>query len=188
MKDQRLEACIEEVKNGNTEAFSYLVEKYQSLAINIALSIVKNREDAEEVAQDAFVKIFRFIHQYNGESQFSSWLYKVVFNTALTKANTNAKQLFRKEEVRQNLFAIRSVFEEDSDPLEKEDTSALIAKGLDQLYADDKLILTLFYLAEKSLSEIAQITEWKKSNCKVKLMRARKRLKEVLAQKKGDLI
>ena len=149
---------------------------------------MKNTEDAEEVAQDAFVKVFRFIHQYNGESRFSSWLYKVVFNTALTKASTNAKQLYRKEEIRRNLFTVQPAIREDNDGLEKEDTLLLLQQGLNQLYPDDKLILTLFYLAEKSISEIAEITSWNRSNCKVKLMRARKRLKEVLAHKKDDLI
>ena len=188
MRDLKLEKCIEEVKAGQTGSFSYIVDKYQGLAINIALSIVKNAEDAEEVAQDAFVKVFRFIHQYNGESRFSIWLYKVVYNTALSKANTNSRQLYKRENIKKNLTSTQSVFEEDRDVLEREDTKAIIAKGMDHLYPDDKLILTLFYLAEKSLEEIAEITDWKKSNCKVKLMRARKRLKEVLSNKKEELI
>ena len=95
MDDPRLSKCIEEVKNGKIESFGYVIEKYQTLALNIALPFVKNGEDAEEIVQDAFVKVYRFIRQYNGESRFSSWLYKIVYNTALTKLNTNTKQWMR---------------------------------------------------------------------------------------------
>jgi len=187
MQDQKLEKCIEEIKKGHVDAFAYVVEKYQTLAINVAQSIVKNPEDAEEVAQDAFVKIFRFINQYNGESRFSSWLYKVVFNTALTKANMTSKQLMRKEEIKSSFFSFENNSLEQLE-LEKADTSQIIQEGLDQMSTDDRVVLTLFYLAEKSVSEIAEITGWRPSNCKVKLMRARKRLKEILKNRKTDLI
>ncbi|SMG35928.1 RNA polymerase sigma-70 factor, ECF subfamily [Marivirga sericea] len=188
MDDQKLQKCVEEVQNGNAPAFSYIVEKYQSLAFHIALPIVKKHEDAEEVVQDAFVKIYRFIHQYNGESRFSSWLYKIVFNTALTKAKLNRQQLLRNEEVSKQYFDNNAELVHLKDDLEFQNLRQYIGLALDRLRPDERLLVTLFYLGEKSIAEIAEITTWKASKCKVKLMRTRQKLKVILANRKDDLL
>lgn len=188
MDDQKLQTCIEEVQRGNTSAFSYVVTKYQTLAFHIALPIVKKEEEAEEVVQDAFVKIYRFIHQYNGESRFSSWLYKIVYNTALTRANLNTQQLLRKEDIIEYQAVTHSISAEDKDDLEIQNLKHFLGVALEQLPPDDRLLVTLFYFGEKSISEISEITSWKASNCKVKLMRIRQKLKEILKNRKHDLI
>ena len=168
-------------------SFSYVIEKYQKLALNIALPIVKSQEDAEEVVQDAFVKIYRFIHQYNGESRFSSWLYKIVYNTALTRMNTNAKQWIRDQDVKQELLNLGDTDELNSS-LDAPIKAELLEQAMGQLSDSDRLLVTLHYFGEKSLSEIAEITDWKTSKCKVKLMRARQKLKEILYHRRDDLL
>ncbi|MFK7953272.1 MAG: RNA polymerase sigma factor [Ekhidna sp.] len=188
MDDPKLQKCIDEVQSGNSSAFSYVVEKYQTLAFHIALPIVKKEEDAEEVVQDAFVKIYRFIHQFNGESRFSSWLYKIVYNTALTRARLNAKQLLRKEDVANHSSSEEFKLVPFQDDLELQNMKQYIGVAMNQLQADEKLLVTLFYLGEKSISEISEITTWKASKCKVKLMRTRKKLKVLLKNRKDDLI
>jgi len=188
MVDQKLEECIARVQRGDHVAFTYVVEKYQSLAYNIARSIVHNSEDAEEVAQDAFVKIYRFIGQYNGESRFSSWLYKIVFNTALTKSNKTARDIARDDEmIKTQKYEVGSEGD-DLGGLVYQDQKRIIEETLSRLPDEDRLIITLFYLGEKSIAEITEITTWKHSNCKVKLMRARKKLKVLLEDRKNDLI
>lgn len=188
MKDPKLEESIVKIQNGDHKAFTYVVEKYQSLAYNIARSVVHNAEDAEEVAQDAFVKIYRFIGQYNGESRFSSWLYKVVFNTALTKANKTAKELLRNDQLIKSQEKLKWSEGAEFNKLITEDQKRIIEEGLNRLEDEDKLVITLFYLAEKSISEIAEITTWKHSKCKVKLMRSRKKLELLLIKRKSDLL
>ena len=188
MDDQKLQECIVEVQRGNTSAFSYVVTKYQTLAFHIALPIVNQEEDAEEVVQDSFVKIFRFINQYNGESRFSSWLYKIVFNTALTRAKLNAQQLLRREEFSKYQSGSDSGLAPSKDDLEIQNLKEFIAAALEKLDPNDRLLVTLFYLGEKSISEISEITTWKISNCKVRLMRARQKLKVILKNRKHDLI
>lgn len=188
MDDPKLQKCIDEVQNGNSSAFSYVVEKYQTLSFHIALPIVKKEEDAEEVVQDAFVKIYRFIHQYNGESRFSSWLYKIVFNTALTRAKLNTQQLLREEKIAINQSDGEVTLSPFQDDLEAQNLKQFIGLALDQLQPDEKLLVTLFYLGEKSISEISEITAWKASKCKVKLMRTREKLRKILENRKDDLI
>lgn len=188
MNDQEINRCIAEIKNGRVEAFGYIVKKYQQLAFNIALSIVKNTEDAEEVVQDSFVKIYRFLGQYTGESRFSSWLYKIVYNTSLTKAKTNAKILLKKGEIANEIKSEKN-YEDPSGYLEdrlfKEE---LITEALEKLNESDRLLVTLYYYGEKTLPEISEITSWKISKCKVKLMRTRIKLAKLLKNHKSELL
>ena len=188
MDDPKLKKCIEEVQNGQLESFGYVIEKYQTLALNIALPIVKNQEDAEEIVQDAFVKVYRFIQQYNGESRFSSWLYKIVYNTALTKLNTNTKQWMRDNEIKSTNEKEKVTDKIDERTLDRQIRSRMLDEALDQLPESDKLLVTLYYLAEKSIAEIAEITAWNPSKCKVKLMRARRKMREILQYRKDDLL
>ena len=187
MIGSELDLYITKVKEGDSHAFKYIVEKFQALAFNIALPIVKNEADAEEVVQDAFVKIYRFINQYNGESRFSSWLYKVVYNTALTKASMNSKQFLRSQEIEKNIIhKAHKWSNEIEEDFESEYLKRYISNALDKLPETDRLIVTLFYLGEKSIVEIAEITSWKKSKCKVKLMRARQKLAEIIKEAKKE--
>ena len=188
MDDPRLSKCIEEVKNGKVESFGYVIEKYQTLALNIALPIVKNQEDAEEIVQDAFVKIYRFIRQYNGESRFSSWLYKIVYNTALTRLNTNTKKWMREHEIKTANEKEEATDRIDERMIDLDIRSSLLDEALEQLPESDRLLMTLYYLGEKSIAEIAEITAWNTSKCKVKLMRARGKMRKILKYRKDDLL
>ncbi len=187
MNDEKVDLAIEKIKAGDKRAFGVIIETYGSLALNIALPIVGNIEDAEEVVQDSFVRIFRFINQYNGASRFSSWLYKIVYNSALTKINSNAKELLRKDEYNKTLDSDDYRYE-DNLHLDQEIQKSIIDDALTKIPESDRLILTLFYFGEKSIPEIAEITSWKVSKCKVKLMRARKKVAEILRTSKADLL
>ena len=83
---------IDKTLNGDTRAFGELVERYQAFVFTIALRIVKVREEAEEVAQDAFIKAFQSITSYRGESKFSSWLYSIAYRKALDAIRKNKKK------------------------------------------------------------------------------------------------
>lgn len=181
-----LDKLIQQVQKGDVQAFRQVVEKYERLAYSIAMKITKNQEEAEEVVQDSFLKIYRYIHQYNGESKFSSWLYKIVYNTSLTKIRNKKLAI---EPIGQSHLNLKNI--EDRDAIVKSDQEVIIKMAIEQLATDDQLILTLFYLAEKNINEISVITDWSKSNCKVKLMRARNKLAEVFKSmnlKMEDLI
>ena len=91
MKEPNDQIYIDKVRAGDSSAFSYLVDNYKDMAYTIALKIVRNAEDAEEVAQDSFIKAFQQINTFQGKSKFSTWLYTIVYRTAISK--TRKKKL-----------------------------------------------------------------------------------------------
>lgn len=168
------------MKAGDTGAFQQLVETYQHLAFTVAYNIVKSREDAEEIVSDSFIKVYKNIMQHNEEAKFSSWLYKIVYNTALSRLRKKKLEMFSID---------ASEYEKDyglSTPdgwnnLVSDDQKKFIHKALECLPEPDRVVLTLFYLAEEGLNEISEITKEKKSTVKVRLHRARAKLCDQLS-------
>lgn len=159
---------------GDEEAYAVLVNKYKSYAYTIALKIVEVPEDAEEVAQDSFIKAFRNLKKFNRTAKFSTWLYRIVFNTAVSY---HRKQKPEKDSIEIIKY---SVPDERTDYSEQKDRKYFIKLALERLTAADKTVITLFYLQEMTLEEISEVTQMKTNAVKVKLHRARKRLAEEL--------
>lgn len=171
-----MDLIIAKVKQGDMVAFNALIDEYKAMAFTIALRLLKSREDAEEVTQDAFVKAYKKINQYEGNSKFSTWLYTIVYNTALTR-------LRKKQLDTQHLDSLSSEAMNDYSEtgtewriIQKKERSNYIQQALNLLREEDQVVITLFYLNENSLTEICQITGWELSKVKVKLHRSRKRL------------
>jgi RNA polymerase sigma-70 factor (ECF subfamily) len=76
---------INKILNGNTNAFTVLVYRYKDLVFTLALRMVKNREEAEEVSQDTFIKVYNSLNRFKGDSKFSTWIYRVAYNTCLDR-------------------------------------------------------------------------------------------------------
>ncbi|RLD63808.1 MAG: RNA polymerase [Bacteroidetes bacterium] len=179
---------LSKVIDGDVSAYSYIVNQYKNMAFSIALRVVNNREDAEEVTQDAFLKAYNSLKKFNHKSKFSTWLYKIVYNTAISKIRENKKKS------RVNQFAdgnIENINIEDIENVlvkfEEENKKEIIDLAINKLSENEKLIVTLFYLAEKSINEIIEITNYTSSNIKVILFRARKKLYEELRIKNYEL-
>lgn len=171
-----MELIIAKVKQGDMVAFNALIDEYKAMAFTLALKLMKNREDAEEVAQDAFVKAYKNIGQFEGKSKFSTWLYTIVYNTALTRLR---KKQLDMQDIDSHSVESSSVFSESGMEwrnLQRDERSSYIKQALEQLVEEDQVVITLFYLNENSLAEICEITNWELSNVKVRLHRARKRL------------
>lgn len=171
-----MELIIAKVKQGDMVAFNALIDEYKAMAFTLALKLMKNREDAEEVAQDAFVKAYKNIGQFEGKSKFSTWLYTIVYNTALTRLR---KKQLDMQDIDSHSVESSSAFSESGMEwrnLQRDERSSYIKQALEQLVEEDQVVITLFYLNENSLAEICEITNWELSNVKVRLHRARKRL------------
>lgn len=169
---------IKSILAGNTQSFSCLVAKYQQMAFNIAFRILENREEAEEVVQDAFVKMYRALPSFQFGSKFSTWFYKIVYNTAITAQRKQS--LFESYDDAVATDLTTSEVDSATAILEREDRKEIIARVLKKLPADESLVLTLFYLEECSIADIGQITEMTPSNIKIKLFRGRKHFYETL--------
>ena len=158
---------LQEAVSGDSKALSLLINKYKDIAFNIAIGIVKNREDAKDIVQDSFLKVLEGIHKFRNESKFSTWLYRIVYNESLGFA----KRRRATEDI--NNYAIHEV--ENPDNLEADEYQVLY-KVIEQLNETDQSLIRLFYLGEKSVKEIHEITNLSISNIKVILHRARKKM------------
>ena len=169
---------ISQVLNGDQQAYAGLVSRYQSYVFTLALRMVKNREDAEEVAQDAFIKAYKYLADFKGHSKFSTWLYTIVNNTGIS--------FLRKKKLDIHSLDNEKVFEvadsQDSgmraNMIEQKSKLAMVNDAIALLSTDDAQIITLFYKAEQSLEETAQVLGIEVNAAKVRLYRARTRLKE----------
>ena len=169
---------IKQVKDGDVAAFATLVSRYEHLAFTLALSITKNKEDAEEVAQDSFVKAYKNLSSFKGKSKFSTWLYQIIHNTALSKVRVK-KQLTHPID---SNIEDRSIHlsESENNKLERLDRKKILKKAISKLNDDEGFIVILYYYQELSIEEITTATNYTASNVKVKLHRARKNLQEQL--------
>jgi len=154
---------------------SELINKYKDLAFNIALKITKNEQDSEEVVQDSFVKAFRGLNKFKNESQFSTWFYRIVYNTAISSVRYKKHQVV---EINDNLYDSLeySQIEGAVNNLDAYDRRQLISEALSKLNELDYTILSLYYYEDLSLKEISKIVDKKKNYLKVLLQRARMKL------------
>ena len=83
---------IDKILQGETNSFAMLVDRYKDMIFTLALKMVKNREEAEEVAQDTFIKIYSSLNKFKGDSKFSTWIYKIAYNTCLDRLKKNKKE------------------------------------------------------------------------------------------------
>lgn len=165
---------------GNQVAYADLMKRHQRFVFTLALRFAKGREDAEEIAQDCFVKAYRSLANFNGESKFSTWLYSIVYTTAMT--------FLRKKRVDTTSIDDENTYIQlenqsggmDANIAEQKSRSYYVNQAIDQLLPDDAMIITLFYKGEQSLEEIGQTMGIETNTVKVKLFRARQRLKERL--------
>lgn len=170
---------IEQTLGGNQAAYADLIKRHQRFVFTLAMRFAKNREDAEEIAQDCFVKAYKSLLSFQQQSKFSTWLYSIVYTTAMT--------FLRKKRVDTTSIDDENVYlqvEEhgsfENNLAEKKSRSFYVNQAISQLLPDDATIITLFYNGEQSLEEIAETLGMEANTVKVKLFRARQRLKEKL--------
>lgn len=170
---------VQQVLSGHTSAFAYFVETYQDMAINIALRICGNMQDAEDVVQESYVKAYRNLHAFRSESKFSTWLYRIVYNTAVTHSKTRLWTCYRETEI-ENAAGLADEGAEAG--LAERDRKEVVAAVLERMPKGDALLLSLYYMEDHPVKEIATITGLNEPNVKVKLFRARKLFKELLTK------
>lgn len=166
------EKIIDAVRSGNANAFKDLIESYKDMVYTLCMRMVKNKMIAEELTQDAFLKAYKNIHSYRKESKFSTWLYRIAYNTCLSSFRKH-----RIEEVELTDFNNESSVNSGLINLEEEDRNDMLRKVILNLKEDDQVIIQLFYLEELSIKEIAEVTDLNESNVKVKLHRSKQKLK-----------
>lgn len=173
---------ITKIVAGDTKAFAVLVDRYKDLVFTLALRMLKNREEAEEVAQDTFIKVFKSLSKFKGDSKFSTWIYRITYNSCLDvlkKYKQEYSTVVLDEFSERELATLDNAF----DALAEKEQRQAIDDCLDRLPKEDSFLLTLYYFEEQSLDEISKIIGLTANNVKVKLFRSRKKLASLLKEK-----
>ncbi len=174
------ETLIQQALQGRQSAQAMLVKRYEKYVFTLSVRFVKNREDALEVAQDSFVRMFRYMADFRGDCKFTTWLYKIVYTTSLNHLRKQKPEILSLDDAERPIQLEDTGTADASAGLEQHDRSAALKQAIAKLSPDDGAIITLFYLYEQSLEEICQIMNLTLTNAKTKLCRARQRLRTVL--------
>jgi len=177
---------IEEVRSGNTRRYAILVDRHKERAMTLAVRLVGNREEAEEIVQDAFLRAFRGLDQFRGDARFTTWFYRIVYNLCMTKMSRRGprhetvdlldeKQRDRGEEA-------VSVLER----MEQEEFQAMLAEEVQRLPEKLKTAVTLFYVQEMSYEEMAETLDLPLGTVKTNLFRGRNLLRQRMLEKLRD--
>ena len=177
---------IKRILQGEQALFAQLVQRYQQYVFTLVLRFTDSREDAEEISQDVFVKAYRSLADFRGESKFSTWLYTVVRTSSITflrkkKLDTTSldnERTFLQLENRESGF--------NANTMEQKSRHAMVNAAIRLLSPDDGQIITLFYKGEQSLEEIGRIMGMEPNTVKVRLHRARNRLREKMEKHFSD--
>jgi RNA polymerase sigma factor (sigma-70 family) len=177
---------IKRILQGEQALFAQLVRRYQQYVFTLVLRFTDSREDAEEISQDVFVKAYRSLADFRGESKFSTWLYTVVRTSSITflrkkKLDTTSldnERTFLQLENRESGF--------NANTMEQKSRHAMVNAAIRLLSPDDGQIITLFYKGEQSLEEIGRIMGLEPNTVKVRLHRARNRLREKMEKHFSD--
>jgi RNA polymerase sigma-70 factor (ECF subfamily) len=177
---------IKRILQGEQALFAQLVQRYQQYVFTLVLRFTDSREDAEEISQDVFVKAYRSLADFRGEAKFSTWLYTVVRTSSITflrkkKLDTTSldnERTFLQLENRESGF--------NANVMEQKSRHAMVNAAIRLLSPDDGQIITLFYKGEQSLEEIGRIMGLEPNTVKVRLHRARNRLREKMEKHFSD--
>ncbi len=168
---------IQKILQGDTASFRYLYRLYALSALQLAMSICKQKENAEEVVQNSFINVFKYLKNFRQESTFKTWLLRIVFNEAIRFQKVEHK--FQWQEMIQNENGEESISISIPNAIDKKETKEQVAKTISLLNEKESVVLNLFYLEELSIKETADILGYTESNVKVLLHRARKNFKNV---------
>jgi RNA polymerase sigma factor (sigma-70 family) len=169
---------ISRVLRGESQLYAVLVDRYQNLVFSICLKYTSSREDAEEIAQDAFVKAYCALADFRGASKFSTWLYTIVTTTCISFLRKKKIDVYSLDN--EDIFELadnqNSSF--SANTIEQKSRAKMVATAMQLLSPDDAQLITLFYKGDQSIDEIASVLRVEPNAAKVRLHRARQRLKE----------
>ncbi|WP_233194509.1 RNA polymerase sigma factor [Aquimarina sp. I32.4] len=179
MNHQSDQYYIDKVLDGQVNMFSVLVERYQSLVYTVVYRMLKNKEQAEEVAQDTFVKAYKALDRYRGDAKFSTWLYTIAYRKSLDALKVN-KRFVSSSDIKEIGEENIELVEDALSCLQAKERKQIILDSIMKLPEDEAAIITLYYFEEKSVKEIVEIVNLTADNVKIKLYRSRKKLYSIL--------
>ncbi|MFL5746878.1 MAG: RNA polymerase sigma factor [Niastella sp.] len=176
---------IQQLRAGDEGAFKLLVANYQDLVYNTALGIVQNSEDAEDVAQEVFIQVYRSIDQFKGDARLSTWIYRITTTKALDHIRSRKRK--KRFAFITSLFGPNDElvhepvdFQHPGVTLDRKEQAALLFRMIEQLPENQKVAFTLHKTEELSYQEIADVMQLSVSAVESLLFRARQNLRRLL--------
>ena len=176
---------IERILKGETNLYSHFVNSYSNSIYSLIVRIVLTNEDAEELTQDSFLKAFKKLDSFKGDCSFSTWLFRIAYNTAISATRKRKIEFPMVDEVMMDSVpdeAIDIFFDGDENEIRLQKLEEAITK----LNVEEKTLITLFYTENKSVAELARVLDLTPENVKVKLHRVRKKLYVLMTKGNED--
>ncbi len=177
---------ISEILAGKVRRYDTIVDRYSHQVFSLIVRVVQNAEEAEELTQDTFLKAFQNLTRFHGDSSFSTWLYRIAYNTALTAARKQQVPMVNFEAESLADLSDAKVDEMLDDPNPTERMLNRLQCAIDMLSPEERVIVTLFYLEDRPIAEISRIVGIKEGTLKVRLLRIRKKLYLLITQMQDD--
>lgn len=187
MNEQEL---IQGLRNADENAFKYLVDTYKDRVFNTAIGIVQNAEDAEDVAQEVFIQVFRSIKDFKAESKLSTWIYRIT--------TTRALDLLRSRKSKKRFGIIQRLFGEGNEPvheipdfnhpgvaMDRKENAGKLFKAIAQLPENQKIAFTLHKLEDLSYQEVSEVMKTSVAAIESLMHRAKQNLRKILEKEKG---
>lgn len=181
---------LKKAKSGDISAFESLIEGYQKKVFNIVFRMLGNYDDANDVTQEVFIKVFRYLKNFKEQSLFSTWLYRIATNTCLDelRKNKNKNIIYIDQDIKLEDSDIkRQVVDDNPTPdiiYEKNETSKLVNEAINKLSSEHKAAVVLRDIQGFSYEEIAKILNCPVGTIKSRINRGRKSLRELLENKR----
>ncbi len=171
-------ACIRAVLNGQTNQFALLVKAYQTGAYNLSYKILGSAEDAKDCTQDAFVQAYQALGKFRLDSKFSTWLYRIVYNTCISRTRKDSRSVPLAPD---SSYLPESIADNDGiGSLNRGDIRMLLEQAYRSLNPDEIFLIDQYYREEATIDELAEMTSLSASNVKVRLFRARQKMHQVI--------
>ncbi|NOR73530.1 MAG: sigma-70 family RNA polymerase sigma factor [Draconibacterium sp.] len=171
---------VKQILNGNNNAFRYLVAKHQRLVLHVVGRIVQRHDEAEDICQEVFIKVFSKMKRFRGESRLSTWIATIAYNTSISHVRKMARRGEQSYDDKPALIALERDELMTHKMVEKEEAKTILMEMIESLPVNYRTVLTLFHLEEFSYKEIEEITGMPEGTIKSYLSRARNLLKTKL--------
>ncbi|MFN8211624.1 MAG: sigma-70 family RNA polymerase sigma factor [Bacteroidales bacterium] len=177
---------INEILEGRVNAFTFVVDRHKDHIFNLAFRICGNREEAEEIAQDSFMKAYRSLGSFRMKSSFATWLYRIAYNTSISQVRSRKKGLLSLDEFPADAVDFMAGSSSEDEAI-SEYRNSLVNFAMMKLGDEERGILSLYYYEDMDTEKISEITGLSRQNVKVKLFRARQKMSEIItnAEKKN---
>ena len=184
--NDRDKEIIQKVLDGDVQTFAHLIDRHKAKAMTLAVRLLKNREDAEEALQDSFVRMYRSLSSFEWKSSFSTWFYRIVYNTCATAAGKKNRIHPLSIDVEDEDGLRTEIATDELQPdirLESDEFSKIVNEEVEKLPVVYGSTFTLFVIQDMSYEEIVQVTGWPLGTIKARLFRARAMLRESIIKR-----